>query len=264
MREYRNLTASAPEKSERGCEESELMRTTLRRGRPGYYPHSSTLSQQAHWDEATRQTILSRLTNDHELRFFTEEEATRIERIFAHILPQDDREERFRIPIVPVVDNRLFHVRNDSDRCQGMPCDPQAYRLGIVAIDRMAQTLHGREFLDLRWRLQDELLLRLHDGKPAGAEEIWSKLPVRRFWRLLVQDAIEAYYAHPYAWDEIGFGGPAFPRAYLRLEHGEAEPWEVEEHRYEWEAPADSVSDQYETPAACRQLNVLPRQGGMR
>ena len=63
-------------------------------------------------------------------------------------------------------------------------------------------------------------------------------MPVERYWALLVQDCLEAYYAHPWAWDEIGFGGPAYPRAYMRLEHGEPEPWEVEELRYEWLAPS--------------------------
>ena len=37
---------------------------------------------------------------------------------------------------------------------------------------------------------------------------------------LLVQDCVTAYYSHPWAWDEIGFGGPAYPRAYMRLEAG--------------------------------------------
>ena len=46
---------------------------------------------------------------------------------------------------------------------------------------------------------------------------------------MIMSDAIDAYYAHPWAWDEIGFGGPAYPRAYTRLERGEPEPWEVEE-----------------------------------
>ena len=35
-----------------------------------------------------------------------------------------------------------------------------------------------------------------------------------------MQDVVEAYYAHPYAWDEVGFGGPAYPRGYMRLERG--------------------------------------------
>ena len=35
------------------------------------------------------------------------------------------------------------------------------------------------------------------------------------------------YYAHPYAWDEIGFGGPAYPRGYFALNNGAPEPWET-------------------------------------
>ena len=54
---------------------------------------------------------------------------------------------------------------------------------------------------------------------------------------LLVQDCVEAYYSHPWAWDEIGFGGPSYPRGYMRLERGEAETWESEEKRYDWQAP---------------------------
>ena len=37
------------------------------------------------------------------------------------------------------------------------------------------------------------------------------------------------YYAHPYAWDEIGFGGPAYPRGYFALNNGAPEPWEPRE-----------------------------------
>ena len=69
-------------------------------------------------------------------------------------------------------------------------------------------------------------------------------MPVHRFWMMLVQDCVEAYYAHPWVWDEIGFGGPAgYPRAYIRLENGAPEPWESNERRYEWKAPDASVSD---------------------
>jgi hypothetical protein len=54
---------------------------------------------------------------------------------------------------------------------------------------------------------------------------------------------VDIYYAHPWSWDESGYGGPAYPRAYMRLERGEPEPWEVEECRYEWEAPRAALSD---------------------
>jgi hypothetical protein len=106
-------------------------------------------------------------------------------------------------------------------------------------------------------------LKSIHDGKPKnGAEEIWEKMPVQRYWALLMQDCLEAYYAHPWAWDEIGFGGPAYPRAYMRLEHGEPKPWEVEEVRYEWLAPVGAVSDPKETEIATHREHPPQGQGG--
>jgi hypothetical protein len=78
----------------------------------------------------------------------------------------------------------------------------------------------------------------------------------------VVQDCVEIYYGHPWAWDEIGFGGPAYPRGYMRLERGEPEPWEVEEKRYAWQAPADSVSDPKEADIAAHSEHPAAGQGG--
>jgi hypothetical protein len=82
-----------------------------------------------------------------------------------------------------------------------------------------------------------------------AGKDIWKKMSIHRFWQLIMGDAIDAYYAHPWAWNEIGFGGPAYPRAYTRLERGEPEPWEVEEKPYDWLAPIASVSDEVESTA---------------
>lgn len=223
----------------------ELPERNTQRRRPGYYPGYDILSQQAFWDEATRNVVLKRVTNIPLVRFFTSLEVPIIQVVFDHILPQDDRDPEERIPILPFVDERLYINRIDGYRFASMPSDQDAYRLGIAAIDEMARALHSCGFVDLPSLAQDKLLESLHDGKPEAAAEIWKRVPVHRFWMMLVQDAAEVYYAHPYAWDEIGFGGPAYPRAYTRLERGEPEPWEVEEQRYEWSAPANSVSDKF-------------------
>jgi hypothetical protein len=90
------------------------------------------------------------------------------------------------------------------------------------------------------------VLWTLHEDKPQGGEAIWHQMPADRFWILLVSEAVDAYYAHPYAWDEIGFGGPAYPRGYFRLENGQPEPWEVDERRYDWGAPPGALSDRYQ------------------
>jgi hypothetical protein len=38
-------------------------------------------------------------------------------------------------------------------------------------------------------------------------------------------------YAHPVAWSDIGFGGPASPRGYVRLGFDTRDPWEAKERR---------------------------------
>ena len=213
---------------------------------PGYYPGFETLSQQKYWDQATRDLVLERVSHVPPIKFFNAEETQLITAICNRVLPQDDRDESRRIPIVPRIDDRLATGRIDGYRFEGMPSDADAYRIGLKGIEMMARAAHHKRFADLGPLEQDKILKSLHDGKPVGADEIWRKLPVHRFWTLLVQDCVEAYYAHPWAWDEVGFGGPAYPRGYMRLERGEPEPWEVEEQRYEWGPPPQSASSLYE------------------
>jgi Gluconate 2-dehydrogenase subunit 3 len=127
----------------------------------------------------------------------------------------------------------------------------------------MARANHQCGFSDLLWREQDGLLKSIHDAKPLpGAEEIWQRLPVHHYWALVVGDCAEMYYAHPWAWDEIGFGGPAYPRAYFRLERGEPEPWEVKERSYAWQAPPSCVSDPGEEELAAHKEQPHAGQGG--
>ncbi len=51
-----------------------------------------------------------------------------------------------------------------------------------------------------------------------------------------------AYYAHPYAWDEIGYGGPAYPRGYMALSFGNPDPWDVDEEPDPSLSPPDCVA----------------------
>jgi hypothetical protein len=232
------------------------------REQPGYYPGYSTLAQQDYWDQTTRQLILKRVQHVPPINFFNPVEERLLSAICARLLPQDDRTPDRRIPIVPFIDQRLHLGRIDGYRYEGMPPDRNAYRLGLHAIEQMARELHGDSFADLSLADQEDLLKSLHDGKPGAAQDIWNQLPVHRFWMLVLQDCVGIYYAHPWAWDEIGYGGPAYPRAYMRLEGGKPEPWEVEEQRYEWEAPPGSVSDAYELVGGEGEHHAPPGQGG--
>ncbi len=230
---------------------------------PGYYPGYSVLDQQKYWDEATRRKVLKRVRDTPEIRFFSPEEARLMEAIADHLIPQHDRDPARRIPVVPRIDERLHKGRIPGYRFAKMPPDGDAYRLGFRAIAQMSEKSYGRPFLELSWREQDELLKSIHDAEPMdGAAEIWEQMEIHRFWALMMGDCVHAYYAHPWAWDEIGFGGPAYPRAYMRLEHGEPEPWEVEEQRYQWEAPPDSVSDPKSAEIAAHAGHPAAGQGG--
>lgn len=214
---------------------------------PGYYPGYDIMSQKAYWDKATRDLVLDRLENPPPIRWFAPEQARFWRVVLDHILPQTDRSPERRIPLLERVDERLFSNRTAGYRYANMPHDRDVYRLAEQAINEEAQARFNGKLVDLPHLQQEFVLKAIHDCKPIAAKPIWKQMSIGRFWQLLMQDAIEAYYSHPWSWDEIGFGGPAYPRAYTRLERGEPEPWEVVERRYDWDAPCSAISDATES-----------------
>ncbi len=55
----------------------------------------------------------------------------------------------------------------------------------------------------------------LAQGQLSGGS--WEKLNSKRAWSVCMRMVLAAFYSHPWAWNEIGFGGPAYPRGYMRL-----------------------------------------------
>lgn len=212
------------------------------RSEPGYYPGFSTLGQENYWDKATRDVVTHRVEKIPERKHFSETEWAFWTAVFDHLIPQTDRTADRQIPIVAQVDHRLHTNQIAGYRYATMPSNREAYKLGMEAIEAEAKHRYGGEFRVLPYKHADLVLAAIHDGKPEAAKEIWKRMSVHRFWQHIMNDAIESYYAHPWAWDEMGFGGPAYPRAYTRLEGGEPEPWEVAEQRYSWAEPNAAVS----------------------
>ena len=231
------------------------------RAQPGYYPGFHTLSQKDFWDEATRELVQDRVESVPPIRFFSAEEATLMEAVVNRLLPQDDRDADHRIPIVPRIDQRLYESVIPGYRYEDMPPEQEAMRLGLQGIEAIAAHLFGKSFTELGPTQQDEVLLTLHDGKPPAGDAIWQRMAVTHFWVQLLSDCCDAYYAHPLAWDEIGFGGPAYPRGYFRLLNGEPEPWEAEEERYAWAPPPSCLSDR-DTPIGHGGITYTPGQAG--
>ena len=55
----------------------------------------------------------------------------------------------------------------------------------------------------------------------------WHELPANQVWSLWTRYACTAFYSHPWAWNEIGFPGPAYPRGYKNMGLDKREPFEV-------------------------------------
>ena len=210
---------------------------------PGYYPGYSTMAQKRSWDQTTRIVVSERVERIPEVRFFSPQQAALLSAVMDRLMPQDDRSEGRTIPILALIDERLHNNTLGGFRYEDMPPDQEAYRLGLKAIEDMARSRFEQSFVELTVHRQELILKSLHDGKPDPEHETWTRMPVHRFWALMMEDCVTAYYSHPWAWDEIGFGGPAYPRGYMRLENGLPEPWEKDEQRYEWNAPVDSLSE---------------------
>lgn len=192
------------------------------------YPDADVLAQRGHWDDATRKVVLDRVHNVPPFRFFTDQERETLEALCARVIPQEHRPAERRVPIAPWIDQRCDTKFIEGFRFEDLPPEDEVWRRGLAGLDQTAQALFGRRFHALNGPQQDDVLLAVRDGDPPG--EVWRQMPARRWFMYVALRQISGvYYAHPYAWDEIGFGGPAYPRGYAALNHGTPEPWEPRE-----------------------------------
>ena len=182
------------------------------------------------WNDQTRNAVRQRLEQVPPRKFLTPEQWSLLEAIAARLIPQPDREEP--VPIVPWIDDMLH--RNDSPgyRYADMPPMRDAWRQGLDAMADEARYRHGKRFEELSPEQQDALLTDVQHNRVES--RYWADLPAGGFFlHHLLKQVVGVYYAHPAAWSEIGFGGPASPRGYARLGPDERDPWEAEELRFE-------------------------------
>ena len=188
---------------------------------PGYDVLSKRHSQS--WDEPTRQVIDARLAIGGAPRFLNEAQWQTLDAVCQRILPQPI--DRPRVPLAALVDNKLLNDRGDGYRDARLPPLRQAWQLGLTALDAEAQALDGRGFTGLTGDHQDALLSAMQRNELKHSA--WKSMPcVVFFSHRLIHDITSAYYAHPTAWSEIGFGGPANPRGYVRMGPDSRDPWE--------------------------------------
>src|SRR5436305_1113270 len=119
MKNKRSTTIKQ-DKTHQGVDESRLpvdsktKKPLAPRSQPGYYQGFSALNQQAFWDEATRNVVMARVEQVPPIRYFTPGESRLMQAICDRLLPQDDRDEQHKIPVLNYIDDRLFNQRIDG------------------------------------------------------------------------------------------------------------------------------------------------------
>ena len=180
------------------------------------------------WNEPTRRVIDERLAVPHEPRYFTIEEFATLAAIAARITPQP--KHRAPIPVAALIDAKLLSGREEGYRAPELPREGEAWRRGLAATDAEAQQAHGRAFSHLDSAAQDRLLTAMASGELLHAS--WEGMSSSTFFKArLLTDIVSAYWSHPTAWSEMGWGGPASPRGYVRMGYDERDPWEPLEAR---------------------------------
>jgi hypothetical protein len=190
------------------------------------YPGYDVLSkrQTESWNETTRQVVDRRLAVPREPRFFSSTDWQVLNAVCDRIMPQP--KDRPPVPLAAYVDQKIADRLLDGYRYARLPPQGEAWQRGLAALEQSACEAHGCSFRDLSSERQDALLRCMQRGELAG--EAWGGMPCKLFFdHRVIPDIIHAYYAHPTAWNEIGFGGPASPRGYVRMGLDRRDPWEA-------------------------------------
>ncbi len=216
-------------------------------GGHGRFEEYDVLAQAGSWDQVTAGVVLGRLGPPAPLRYFTEQEGATASALLDRLLGQDADP---RLDLLASVDSRLALEITDGWRYADMPDDGEAWRRSLAAVDEEALEQFSLVFADLELHRQRDVVQVVQDQ----IDRTWRGLPARHVWSLWTRYACAAFYSHPWAWNEIGFGGPAYPRGYKNLGLDAREAWERPERDARdpvpWGERAAQARADHQQPAA--------------
>ena len=178
------------------------------------------------WNDKTREVVDKRMSIHVGPRFFDEAEWSTLCAVCERILPQPA--DRPAVPLPAYIDHKCLNRSEEGYQYLPLPEDRIAWKRGLKGLEAIAKDKYGASYHLLSAEKQDALLKQMQKGELKDDE--FASMPSDLFFsKRLLFDITSAYYAHPTAWSEIGFGGPAHPRGYVRMELNERDPWEASE-----------------------------------
>lgn len=186
------------------------------------YPGYNVLDLQDEWDPHTRE-IVNRRLGPFTFKLLSPWEQAMIKAVAEHLIC-DGREEILEW-VAFHVDEQLAKPFGEAQRKPGVPPQKELVRRGLKALDLWAKKHFSEAFLKLDASRQLQLISSFQQGsfhKDTG----WETDVQKEFFKKVLGLVTEAYYCHPWVWSEIGYGGPAYPRGYVRIELGITDPWE--------------------------------------
>ena len=193
-------------------------------GSPDRFPGLDVLGQARHWDSVTADLVTARLSPPPGLAFFAADQAACAGVLLNLLTGQQDDQE---ISVLHMGDARLAAGETDGWRYSDMPEDGQAWLDSLAFLDEDAAGRCGTTFAGAPEEDQLKLIQAVQDL----ASGTWHGLNAAHVWSLWTRYACTALYAHPLAWNEIGFSGPAYPRGYKNAGLDKLEPFEVQDAR---------------------------------
>lgn len=179
------------------------------------------------FNDKDRSVLDKRLHRIPPRRFFTDDEFRTLEAICDRIVPQDPGPLP-PVPIANFVDAKMAENKTDGQREADMPEMRQCWRIGLSALDDESRLRYGARFRDLPVGRQETVLELVQKGAVKSPE--WAEMKPRKFFTgRLTRDIVSYYYGHPAGWNEVGYGGPASIRGYVRLGFGKRDAWEAKE-----------------------------------
>lgn len=187
---------------------------------PPRFPGFDVLDEVERWDAVTAGVVLARLAPPPELSIFTGAEQATADALCDQLLAQH---EEPRVPVAALIDVRLATGETDGWHFAELPPDVDAWRQTLAFLDDDARSVGGVTFSQLGRAEQAGCVQAVQDR----GTDLWHGFPAHQVWSLWTRYACTAFYSHPWAWNEIGFPGPAYPRGYLNPGVDAREHWEV-------------------------------------